>query len=75
MWRMLEIACRRLASGMPIMALTYFRSALALKLDRRAVTAIEYAIIASLVSITIVVALTSIGGDIKTTFGRVASEL
>lgn len=57
------------------MALTYFRSALALKLDRRAVTAIEYAIIASLVSITIVVALTSIGGDIKTTFGRVASEL
>jgi len=57
------------------MALASIRSALALKLDRRAVTAIEYALIAALVSIVIVVAVRGIGTSLTTIFNKVAAEL
>lgn len=60
---------------MPLMALASIRSALALKLDRRAVTAIEYALIAALVSIVIVVAVRGIGTSLTTIFNKVAAEL
>jgi pilus assembly protein Flp/PilA len=57
------------------MAKACFRAALALQSDRRAVTAIEYALIAALVSITIVVAVTGIGHSLTSIFNQVAAEL
>ncbi len=58
----------------------YLRAALAvkmaaLKMDNRAVTAIEYGLIAALVAVVIVVAVTSLGTNLTATFNKVASEL
>jgi pilus assembly protein Flp/PilA len=47
----------------------------ALKLDKRAVTAIEYGLIAALIAVVIIGALTTLGGGLKSTFGSVSSEL
>ncbi len=57
------------------MLLDYVCAALALKTDRRAVTAIEYALIASLVAVVIVVAVTSIGTKLPVIFNKVSTEL
>jgi pilus assembly protein Flp/PilA len=38
-------------------------------------TAIEYALIASLVSVAIIAALTTLGGKLTTTFGEVSNNL
>jgi pilus assembly protein Flp/PilA len=62
------------------MLVNYVRTALALKLrslkmDRRAVTAIEYALIAALIAVVIIGAVTLLGGNIKNTFNTVSSEL
>ena len=43
--------------------------------DKRAVTAIEYALIAALIAVVIVGAVTALGGSVSTTFNNVASEL
>jgi pilus assembly protein Flp/PilA len=43
--------------------------------DKRAVTAIEYALIAALIAVVIIGAVTTLGGNISTTFNTVASEL
>ena len=45
------------------------------KSDRRAVTALEYAIIAALVSVVIVGSLTTLGTTLSTTFSNVANAL
>jgi pilus assembly protein Flp/PilA len=63
-----------------IMLVNYVRTALALKLnelkfDKRAVTAIEYALIAALIAVVIIGAVTSLGTGVKNTFNTVASEL
>ena len=56
--------------------LTYARAALAqLKLDNRAVTAIEYALIAALIAVVIIGAVTTLGTNASATFNTVASEL
>jgi pilus assembly protein Flp/PilA len=60
--------------------LTYVRTAIALKLhdlkvDRRAVTAIEYALIAALIAVVIIGAVTTLGKNVSTTFNSVATEL
>jgi Flp pilus assembly pilin Flp len=57
------------------MLIGYFCSALALRLDRRAVTSIEYAIIASLVAIVIFVAVAGIGAKLPVIFNKVSTEL
>jgi pilus assembly protein Flp/PilA len=57
------------------MLVTYLRSALALKMDKRAVTAIEYALIAALIAVVIIGAVTALGSGVKNTFNGVASEL
>ena len=62
------------------MLVSYMRAALALKLhdlnvDKRAVTAIEYALIAALIAVVIITAVTSIGTGAKNTFNAVAGEL
>jgi pilus assembly protein Flp/PilA len=60
--------------------LTYVRTAIALKLhdlkvDRRAVTAIEYALIAALIAVVIIGAVTTLGHNVSNTFNSVATEL
>ena len=46
-----------------------------LKLDRRAVTTIEYGIIAALIAIVIVNGLTTLGKNVSLTFNKISSEL
>jgi pilus assembly protein Flp/PilA len=48
---------------------------LRLNVDRRAVTAIEYALIAALISVVIITALTTLGKNVSATFNKIASEL
>jgi pilus assembly protein Flp/PilA len=48
---------------------------LRLRQDSRAVTAIEYGLIAALISVIIISAVTSLGKGASTTFNKVASEL
>ena len=43
--------------------------------DERGATAIEYALIASLVSVAIIAALTTMSGKLTTTFGEVSNNL
>jgi pilus assembly protein Flp/PilA len=62
------------------MLINYVRTAFAvkmneLKFDKRAVTAIEYALIAALIAVVIIGAVKTVGGSISNTFNTVASEL
>ncbi len=62
------------------MLVSYMRSALALKLhdlnvDRRAVTAIEYALIAALIAVVIITGVTTIGTRASSTFTTVGNSL
>ena len=59
------------------MLVNFVRAALALKLtrDTRAVTAIEYALIAALIAVVIIAAVTTLGTNVSSTFNNVASEL
>jgi pilus assembly protein Flp/PilA len=59
------------------MLVNFARSSLALKLARetRAVTAIEYALIAALIAVVIIAAVTTLGTNVSSTFNTVASEL
>jgi len=43
--------------------------------DRQAVTAIEYALIAALIAVVIIGAVTTLGTNISSTFNTVSSEL
>ncbi len=53
----------------------YLRLRAATLLDRRGVTAIEYALIAALIAVIIIAALTALGKNISSTFNKVSSEL
>jgi pilus assembly protein Flp/PilA len=44
-------------------------------MDKRAVTAIEYALIAALIAVVIIGAVTTLGTNISSTFNKVSSEL
>ena len=60
--------------------LNYVRTAMALKLaqlnvDKRAVTAIEYALIAALIAVVIIGAVTTLGKNVGNTFNSVSTEL
>ncbi len=57
------------------MLLNYVRTALALKTDKRAVTAIEYALIAALIAVVIITAVTQLGSGVTNTFNSVSSQL
>jgi pilus assembly protein Flp/PilA len=57
------------------MRIELVRLAATLKSDRRAVTAIEYALIAALIAVVIIGAVTTLGGGISNTFNTVSSEL
>ena len=53
----------------------YVRTALALKMDQRAVTAIEYGLIAALGAVVIIVAVSTMGTNLTNTFNKVSTEL
>lgn len=62
------------------MLVNYVRTALAVKLnalnvDKRAVTAIEYALIAALIAVVIIGAVSTLGKNVSNTFNTVSSEL
>lgn len=63
------------------MLVNYVRSALALKtafalkIDKRAVTAIEYGLIAALIAVAIIAAATTLGSNLSTTFTTVSNKL
>ncbi|MFV9474293.1 Flp family type IVb pilin [Advenella sp. RU8] len=43
--------------------------------DEEGATAIEYALIAGLIAVAIIGALTALGGNISTLFGKISNEL
>ncbi|MGI4799411.1 MAG: Flp family type IVb pilin [Janthinobacterium lividum] len=53
----------------------YLKIYLSLKHDQRAVTALEYALIAGLVAVTIIGAVTTLGTNISSIFGKVGSDV
>ncbi len=53
----------------------YLKTWLALKTDRRAVTALEYGLIASLVAVAIVAGATTLGTSIGTAFTTIAGKI
>ncbi len=46
-----------------------------LRRDERGVTALEYALIAALIAVAIVGALSTLGSDLNTTFSTIATNL
>ncbi len=53
----------------------YLMTWMQLKTDRRAVTALEYGLIASVIGVAIVVAASTLGTDLSGTFGKVSAKL
>jgi pilus assembly protein Flp/PilA len=43
--------------------------------DKRGVTALEYGLIAALIALVIVGAVTTLGGNLKTTFSTIATDI
>jgi pilus assembly protein Flp/PilA len=54
---------------------TYLRNWLHLKTDRRGVTALEYGLIAALIAGVIIVAVATLGTNIKSTFTSLGTEI
>jgi pilus assembly protein Flp/PilA len=57
------------------MLVNYVRSALALKTDNRAVTAIEYGLIAALIAVVIIISVTALGNNAAATFTTISTKL
>ena len=55
--------------------LDYVRMWLALRSDKRGVTAMEYGLIAALIAVVIITAVQGIGTNLNTTFGTVQTAL
>jgi len=55
--------------------LEYARTWLALRTDKRGVTAMEYGLIAALIAVVIIGAITSIGTSLNTKFGLIVTAL
>jgi pilus assembly protein Flp/PilA len=55
--------------------LEYMRTWLALRLDKRGVTAMEYGLIASLIAVVIIIAVTQVGTKLTATFNAIAAAL
>ncbi len=51
----------------------YVKTWLELKTDTRAVTALEYGLIAALIAGVLIAALTTLGGDLSTIFGTIST--
>ena len=55
--------------------LDYARKWLALRYDKRGVTAMEYGLIAALIAVVIITAVTNIGTSLNTKFGAIVTAL
>lgn len=55
--------------------LEFVRTLLALRFNKRGVTAMEYGLIAALIAVVIIGAVTSIGTKLDTTFTSIANAL
>lgn len=53
----------------------YLKTWLELKTDKRAVTALEYGLIAALIAAVIIVALTTLGTNMRAMFNNVANNI
>lgn len=53
----------------------YLKTWLELKTDRRAVTALEYGLIAALVAAVIITAVTTLGNNVSSTFNKIATTI
>jgi pilus assembly protein Flp/PilA len=53
----------------------YLKTWMALKTDRRAVTALEYGVIAGVMAVVLVTAFTTLGGDLTSLFTTIGNEL
>jgi pilus assembly protein Flp/PilA len=53
----------------------YLTTWLALKADRRAVTALEYGVIAGVLAVVVVTAFTTLGNGLNNAFNTVSSQL
>ena len=53
----------------------YLKTYLRLKHDERAVTALEYALIAGLIAVGIIGAATTLGGNIASVFNKIGSDV
>ncbi len=53
----------------------YLKTYLSLTHDKRAVTALEYALIAGLIAVVIVGAVTTLGTNIASTFTKIGSDV
>ncbi len=53
----------------------YLKTYLSLKHDKRAVTALEYALIAGLVAVVIIGAVTSLGTSISAVFNKISTDV
>ena len=53
----------------------YLKTYLSLKQDKRAVTALEYALIAGLVAVVIIGAVTSLGNSISGIFLKISTDV
>ncbi len=55
--------------------LSYLKTWLELKTDRRAVTALEYGLIAALIAVGITASLTALGGSLTSLFNKISTSL
>ena len=53
----------------------YLKTWLELKTDRRAVTALEYGVIAGVLAVVVVTAFTTLGGGLNAAFTNIATQL
>jgi pilus assembly protein Flp/PilA len=65
---------QRMKEG-PQTMLEYLQTWLALKADRRAVTALEYGVIAGVLAVVVVTAFTTLGGGLNTAFTNISNQL
>lgn len=55
--------------------LDFVRTLLALRFDKRGVTAMEYGLIAALIAVAIIAAVGTVGTNLTTTFNAIADKL
>ncbi len=55
--------------------LDYLKGWLALKTDTKAVTALEYGLVAALIAVVIITAVTTLGTNISSTFNKIATTI
>ncbi|HTI82965.1 MAG TPA: Flp family type IVb pilin [Acetobacteraceae bacterium] len=55
--------------------LDFLRTWLALRSDKRGVTAMEYGLIAALIAVAIIGAVTTVGSNLSTTFNSISAQL